>query len=35
MNKKPSITKQKIDESFKNLQFVKYEGITNFIKELV
>ena len=35
MNKKPSITKQKIDESFKNLQFLKNEGITDFIKELI
>jgi len=35
MNKKLSVTKQKIDESFKILQFLKNDGITNFIKELV
>ena len=35
MNKKPNATKQKIDESFKHLQFLKNEGITDFIKELI
>jgi len=35
MNKKPSVTKQKIDESFINLQFLKNDGIDDFIKLLV